>query len=123
MEKEISELIGKTITEINGMEKNGNSITFQTSDGGLYQMDHYQNCCESVTIDDICGNIEDLIGSPILEAEERTSEGESEYGTFTWTFYHFVTDKGYLDLKWFGESNGYYSESVDFHKVDNKEYS
>lgn len=123
MKTKISELIGKTITEIDYMDKYNDVIVFKTSDGEEYQMYHKQDCCEDVRIDDVCGDVEDLIGSPILEAEERTSEGESKYGTSTWTFYHFATAKGYLDLKWFGESNGYYSESVDFCKIDNSKFN
>jgi len=120
MNNEITKLIGKTIIKIVGMEKDKDVIIFETSDGEKYKMYHEQDCCESVTIDDVCGDVNDLIGSPILCAEERISDGEGEQDiSATWTFYHFVTAKGYLDLKWFGESNGYYSESVDFCRVDN----
>jgi hypothetical protein len=115
--EDVNVLVGKTLTEIQKVEDD--EIYFVTSDGETYRMWHYQDCCESVSIEDIIGDLNDLIGSPITMAEEVTEEGEDdEFGdSSTWTFYKFATNKGYVTIRWFGTSNGYYSESVDFAKV------
>lgn len=119
---DISELIGKVIMSI---DKGDDYIEFATSKGERYKMYHSQDCCESVYIEDINGDLKDLIGVPILKAEETTSdthpEGKvMEYAddSFTYTFYHLATIKGYVTIRWYGSSNGYYSESVYFEKVE-----
>lgn len=119
---DISVLKGKVITEIEGLKKDGDEIYIKTSDGCVYKMYHEQDCCESVWIEDVCGDVEDLIGSPVLVAEKCTNAedlGElpdSDY-SHTWTFYKLATAKGYVDIRWYGTSNGYYSESVDFKQL------
>lgn len=119
---EIAELIGKTLT---GVKQCADEITFVTEDK-QYKLYHDQSCCESVSIVDVCGSFDDLVGSPVLMAEEanNTEEKEkekikSEYGgdSNTWTFYKLATVKGYVTIQWHGSSNGYYSESVDFEEV------
>ena len=117
----ISDLIGKTIVEIRGMEKGNGTITFTCSDGSTYYMYHEQDCCESVYIEDVIGDVDRLLNNPILMAEERTSHDnqmDDSDESFTWTFYALATVKGYVDLRWYGTSNGYYSESVDFKKIN-----
>lgn len=119
---EFSELLGKTITSIEGMSVDGNDvITFIMDDGTEYRMLHHQDCCESVYIESVVGDVEDLIGEPILVAEEVSNSGmedpEDQWSdSVTYTFYKIATRKGYVDLRWVGSSNGYYSESVDFER-------
>jgi hypothetical protein len=120
--KNVNELIGKTINKI---DKNENEeLIFYTDDNKIYRMYHEQDCCESVYIEDICGDLSDLIGMPIVMAEEVVEEGKAKDEwdeSSTWTFYKFATVKGYVTIRWYGTSNGYYSESVDFVDITNNE--
>ncbi len=113
----IEELIGKTIINIEGGKGDGELLIF-TKCEKQYKMFHDQDCCEDVCIEDICGDMEDLIGSPIISARENTNSDrpkKDDYDeSFTWTFYDFSTSKGSVTIRWYGTSNGYYSEDVDF---------
>ncbi len=122
----ITDLIGKTLTEVTGM-KGGAEIVFTASDGTKYIMHHNQDCCEAVWIEDIVGDLEDLVGAPITKASVDVSDEEIRTTnraslmrsdeSQTWTFYNLATIKGYVTIRWYGTSNGYYSESVDFEQI------
>lgn len=125
---EFSELVGKTLKEVKKIDEE--QLRFETVDGEEYVMMHHQDCCEHVYIEDICGDLEDLVGSPIVVAEEVSNSGEFSDGwpdnvpepeysdeSWTWTFYKLATNKGSVTIRWYGSSNGYYSESVDFEKA------
>ena len=116
-------LLGETLASVDGCENGSNEVTFKTQSGRTFKMFHDQDCCEQVSIEDVCGDVVDLIGTPLLQAEESTSTENPEGVTpeyqdsFLWTFYRLATIKGSVVIRWYGESNGYYSESVDFKEI------
>ena len=46
-------------------------VEFERDDGEKFRMFHVQNCCENVSIREIHGDLNDLVGVPIVVAEER----------------------------------------------------
>ena len=115
----IEDLKGRILTKID-VNREENEILFEDLEGNKYKMYHYQSCCEEVYIEDICGDLNNLLNEPLIMAEEVTEEGNTEWGTYTWTFYKLATVKGYVTLRWYGTSNGYYSERVDLEKINEK---
>lgn len=121
---QFSDLLGKTVMVIDG-KQGDETMVFRCSDGSSYQMHYYDDCCASCGIEDIAGELEDLIGSPIVRAEEPSSLDAfaaaklNEYDdSFTWTFYILGTAKGTVTIRWYGSSNGYYSEAPTFEQVN-----
>jgi hypothetical protein len=119
---QFSELQGQTLKR--AAQITDDRIEFELEDGTTYALYHIQYCCESVVVESVTGDLADLVGTPILLAEEATSSDDPpgvkhEYPpeSQTWTFYKLRTIKGSVDIRWHGESNGYYSESVDFGPV------
>lgn len=133
---EFSELKGLTITSISGLTVGSDEVIFTTSCGRFFKMYHYQDCCEGVCIVDVNGEADDLLGEKILLAEEVSScddeppiMGSETFvpetrpsDSWTWTFYRIATKKGFVVIRWLGESNGYYSERVDFEEQITEEF-
>lgn len=126
MDINFNTLIGKTIEYIGkhfDSKHNIDRIMFLTKEEIVYEMYHDQDCCETVYLYDIIGDLTDLLNSPITMAEVVTNSDnppEGEYiDSFTWTFYKLATVNGYVTLRWLGQSNGYYSEYVSFKIVNN----
>jgi hypothetical protein len=124
---EIEEFLGKTFTEVSAIGDN-TSLYFKT-ETEVYEMFHEPDCCEDVYLDEYHGDFKDLVGKPILKAEEsiKTMDDYSkeelkdndmlDEESFTWTFYNIATIKGDVQLKWYGVSNGYYSESISIKTI------
>jgi len=116
---DFSSLVGEIIMklEVNADEDEINILTLSDK---KFRMYHTQDCCESVYVESIVGDIEDVLYTPVLSAEEVNSYdnpiGEYEE-SHTWTFYKIDTKNGGITIRWYGSSNGYYSERVDFDRI------
>ena len=121
----IENMIGMTFSSIDGLTNGSYEVRFTATDGRQVVMNHLQDCCEHVSVEDVCGDVTDLMGSPIVRAEapssldgkqagvDDTGDGDQE-----WTFYILGTAKGTVTIRWLGESNGYYSTKVDLYMAD-----
>lgn len=116
MNKDLKQLIGKTLTRVEH-NKLLDEIEFEAP-GERWRM-FYEPACY---IEDIVGDLSDLVGAPIVMAECVTNQDappgrRGVDSTYTWTFYKLATVKGYVTIRWFGTSNGYYSEEASFERI------
>ena len=108
----IKTLEGETITSV---ETSDDKIKFHLASGETVVMYHEQDCCENVYVEDIDGDIQRLAGQAVLLAEERTNSDnplDTWDESHTWTFYTIRTNLDTVTIRWYGTSNGYYSEEV-----------
>ena len=111
---DIKDMVGKKITGIYYDEE-----YFQIrTDDCVYAFYHEQDCCESVYLTQVDGISDKIIGSRIVIAEALLDEKETENVHITWTFYKIGTNKGMIDFRWQGESDGGYSETVNLVKIE-----
>lgn len=128
---DVSELVGKKVSLVWALPEDDphpDTLLFFV-ENKIYALYHAQDCCESVYLEDIEGDLNDLIGAPLIMAYESSSDpasGATDYSDDfaeeddleKWTFYRFMTAKGDVVLRWYGTSNGYYSVDVDVKEVD-----
>lgn len=116
---EFAYLQNETLSKI---EVEDTRITFTLKNGERFMLFHDQDCCENVYVEDIAGDISDLIGMPLLLVEESSNEddppAEGTQEFYQWTFYKMSTNRGSVTIRFFGSSNGYYSTAVSFVKLE-----
>lgn len=95
------------------------------TDKGIMKFLHEQECCESVHLDDGLDELHSMIGEVILFSEKVDFDklpNEDPYNSesYSWTFYKISTINHDCTLRFYGESNGNYSESVDIIFIENQ---
>lgn len=109
---EFSDMVGKTLESIDSSDSE--RVYFHFADGTAWSSVHMSDCCESVAVDRIEGDVADVIGMPVLEAEEahdNESDPPEHPDSWTWTRQRIRTENGEITIVWLGESNGYYGET------------
>ena len=117
------DLIGQTITEISAPIGDA-FIQIRTTQGGIRAL-HQTDCCESIDLMRVDGDVDTLIGGVVTVAEDDTGcvppdwagkdyEGES----VTWTKLTLGTSTASVHFWVRGASNGFYSETLEFELID-----
>lgn len=103
-----NELKGLKIKSISGMEIDSKVVYIILENDKYVDMSSTEDTRNDVKVwlEDIVGKPQKHIGATLNNIIKKT--GSSKSGTYT--FYTIQTSKGYLDLRWNGYSNGYYSE-------------
>ena len=123
--EDVKENLASGIKKVVGYKDETKEIYFYCKNGNIVKFFHNQDCCEYVRLADADGlkNGVDIftdcnwcvIDEVIKYDTDKDTKPICEYDhSYTWTFYKFKTNKGYDTMRWYGESNGYYSENVDF---------
>lgn len=117
-------IIGKTIKSFN-LNDNKTELIFISEDDKIYKMFYHNMGNSECVLEDIVGDLNDLVGMPILKAYKTIENGKSKINKFfndweLWTFYNFSTIKGTITLKWVDIDDYYYSVEVQFEEIKNK---
>lgn len=110
--KYLDNMVGRVVKYVD-IDKEEMKITCE--DNSVFTFYHEQDCCEHVYIADTVGEPMSLKGWKLLLVDMEATRESSCDGdeSKTTTVVKFVTDENTVSVKWIGESNGYYSESVD----------
>jgi hypothetical protein len=78
----IAEMLGRTFVSVD--QRDDEELIFTEADGSRFVFYHSQDCCEQVVIEEIVGDIGDLVGSPLVEAEKASSDDRPEGSDRHW---------------------------------------
>ena len=78
---DVNDMIGKTFSKVTS---DSDIVTF-SNDEVRYTLYHNQDCCETVEVEDIIGDLEDLIGWPMLVSREDSNADGPELNKESYT--------------------------------------
>lgn len=104
---------GKIITDVKGCYQGSDEVTIIFEDGGYIELSSSEDSSNDVRV-----WLEDFSSTAFRDGIEGAKfdniiEKNGNSDSLTYTFYTITTSKGYLDLRWAGNSNGCYSEHCD----------
>jgi hypothetical protein len=112
-------LVGEVLDAVD-IDREKDQILLTTRSGRQFLIYHEQKCCETVEISGQDGSFDKLIGKPIVEARDNAVDTSEEAAdSQTTTTLVFRVDDHTVISRWVGDSNGYYSESVDIEELIN----
>ena len=110
----LDDLFGRKVKSVTGCHKGSEYMEICFTDG-LKAIFEPANYMANVEIEDVNGDPQGMVGN-LITLVEVISDLDSANNT--WTYYRFATLDGYIDIRWFGSSNGYYSEKVNWYIKD-----
>lgn len=117
-----NELVGEVLTHIDENADNG-EILLTTESGRQFKIYHYQDCCESVYIEGTDGDWNQLLNKKLIAVDcdyEDGGDKEAYDSSSTRTIFTFKVNDATVINKWFGSSNGYYSETASLEEITKK---
>lgn len=114
-----TDMVGMTMKSVVNRD---DEVIFTAETGDRFRFYHCQSCCETVEVEDVKGDLQDLVGAPITSIQEKIEEEDDGWGPVTRTTHIIRTKKGKVTISWVGSSNGYYSEDVDFGRLTDPKY-
>lgn len=118
---EFSSLIGLVIKKIMVCEAYP-FISFHT-DNDTFILHFNEICCDRGYIADICGDLKDLIGVPILDASFESNSSKVDISVdkdVCWAYYKLSTINGYVSIRWIADGYYFYGTEVIFSKENNQ---
>lgn len=102
----LDSLLGQTFSKVHVSD---DAVHFYIEGKLKFKMCHVQECCESVYLGDITGDLDDLVGSPILDAKETYSYSKEVGECY---FYDIRTLKGSVTFRFMHEYAAMYSSKA-----------
>lgn len=116
---DLSPLLGVTMVS-HEWDRFKSILTLVANDGRHFSLGGFSTDGGSAFLEDQNGNLDDLLNSPILFAEEKTTKvpnselkdtGCEDY----YFFYEIATIKGSVQMRFYGAEGAYYTASVWFY--------